>query len=154
MRRAIDDEEIDVSEPEIDAMNAEGEPVDAAGPDRRTDILGWPVSEDGATIDAMVRAIGAEAMLVDAEKQQMLDQTPMVEMSRDQAAIHQLSVLVVLNATGLIAVLQELSKVSPELAAAMARDHWALCDSGDAVEVLWDYLREAGVDPEALRAKA
>ncbi len=113
----------------------------------------WPRTADGFTVEQLLRLVGSEAMVVDAAKERMLQETHFEDRSREQQEIHYLSVMVLLATVGQMVALRVLREVDPDRALRVARVHWEMCVAGDATEVLCVLLMQLGVDPTALRQR-
>lgn len=112
------------------------------------DLIKWPTSPDEATVDQMLRIIGAQALTVERAKMQLLSRVGPKDRT-EQNELHHLACVAVISTVGMMKALKVLAGHDPELAHMVAVDHWEMCDAGDTVaEELWINLLTAGLDPE------
>jgi hypothetical protein len=115
-------------------------------------LVSWPKTEEEATATQLIRALGADAQLLNLEKWRMLAATPSDERTPEQTRLHLMTVTAEVSTIGLMHALRVLREVAPEQADVFARDHWGMCDDGSSFgEWLWEWLVAEGVDPEQIQ---
>lgn len=119
--------------------------------DKPDEITPWPKNTDEVTVDGMLAQIGADAQMTHLVKMKLLadtrkDRTP------EQYQQHLMYVMHEVTAVGLMGAIRTLREIDPDKALAFCRDYWEMCDDGSEFgTLLWEWLAEAGVDPELIK---
>lgn len=116
----------------------------------KTEFDPWPKTPEEVTVDRMLAAIGSSAQMSHLMKMKLLadtrkDRTP------EQYQQHLLHVMHEIAAVGLMGAIRTLREIDPDKALEFARDYWEMCEDGSEFgPLLWEWLAEAGVDPESI----
>lgn len=109
-------------------------------------LIEWPTTAQDMNVDLMLRVIGAEAQHLLLEKMAAMDAG-----GKAVGDLYMARTLTIIASVGLMHAIRTLRDVDPAKAEQFVREHWAMCDDGGAFgEWLWEWTREAGLDPSLI----
>lgn len=102
------------------------------------ELTKWPTNREGMTVDLMLRIIGHDTQLTWLRKE------PPVPHSD----LYMSQTIQIISSVALMGCIRALRDVNPAAADAFVKEHWEMCEGGDAFgEWLWEWTEKAGLDP-------